>query len=338
MESRNPDDQDIQIDGIPLYEVQGADIWVSDTPPVGAEHDDFWFDTSAIPSFGLNIIGPIPAGPPALPGDAPNDAYIAVDTGHIWIWNGEIWVDAGAFVGPEGDTGPQGPPGFIGPTGAMGPIGPTGPQGQRGATGADSTIPGPMGPTGPRGSSGPMGPPGYDGADSTVPGPEGPIGPTGATGPASTVAGPMGPTGPRGATGAQGAPGPFGPTGPAGADGAIGVDGATGPTGPPGPTVVSADADNVAILGTDGFIYVPSTTQASDFGQYQQVFTVETPDQSFLVQHGLKNRWPMVQMFSADTGEIVTPSVTSQGEDAVEIELFGAIGTEYVVVVTGRRA
>jgi hypothetical protein len=36
-----------------------------------------------------------------------------------------------------------------------------------------------------------------------------------------------------------------------------GLDGAPGSTGPPGPNVVSADPGNVAILGSDGRVYVP---------------------------------------------------------------------------------
>jgi hypothetical protein len=45
-----------------------------------------------------------------------------------------------------------------------------------------------------------------------------------------------------------------GPPGPPGADSTV-----PGPAGPPGPSTVSADANNVASIGTDGFIYVPQT-------------------------------------------------------------------------------
>jgi hypothetical protein len=51
--------------------------------------------------------------------------------------------------------------------------------------------------------------------------------------------------------------GPTGPQGEAGAEGAVGP---TGPQGPAGPTAVSADADNTATLGTDGFLYVGKPT------------------------------------------------------------------------------
>lgn len=88
-------------------------------------------------------------------------------------------------------------------------------------------------------------------------GPEGPIGETGLPGADSTVPGPTGPAGENGADGA------IGPAGPAGTDGADGETGPAGSAGPEGPTVVSADAGNTAILGTDGFLYVPATSLAA---------------------------------------------------------------------------
>ena len=41
-----------------------------------------------------------------------------------------------------------------------------------------------------------------------------------------------------------------------------GADGAVGPAGPEGPTVVSADAGNTSIIGTDGKIYTPAPAPA----------------------------------------------------------------------------
>ena len=110
-----------------------------------------------------------------------------------------------------------------GPTGPQGEVGPQGPAGADGAPGADSTVPGPQGEVGPAGPAG---------ADSTVPGPQGEVGPAGPAGADSTV------------------------PGPAGADGAPGADGAAGPAGPAGPTAISADAGNIAALGTDSLIFV----------------------------------------------------------------------------------
>ena len=112
-------------------------------------------------------------------------------------------------------------------------------------------IQGPVGATGPPGTPGPTGPPG---ADSTVPGP------TGAQGPQ----GPQGPTGPTGSPKAiqvtTGGTGPQGPAGPTGPQGNPGATGSTGPQGPAGPTVVSTDAGNKAILGSDAKIFVPDPT------------------------------------------------------------------------------
>ncbi len=105
----------------------------------------------------------------------------------------------------------------------------------------------------PRWTEGPQGEPGPQGD----PGPQGPAGPAGADG----AQGPQGPAGPAGADGAQGQAGPQGIQGPAGADGA---DGAQGPQGDPGPTAVSADAGNLASLGTDGLLHVPLIDLASD--------------------------------------------------------------------------
>src|SRR5215831_9378024 len=72
--------------------------------------------------------------------------------------------------------------------------------------------------------------------------PQGTVGPPGPTGP-------QGPQGPPGSAGAQGSTGPQGPTGAAGPQGA---------TGPAGPSAVSANAGNVATLGTDNLIFVPA--------------------------------------------------------------------------------
>jgi hypothetical protein len=126
--------------------------------------------------------------------------------------------------------------------GEVGPIGPAGPQG----------IPGNTGPTGPVGPQGPQGTPGvgivYKGNVATV----GALPPTGnAVGDAYSVTAQPGYLyiwsgtvwnqttfqGPPGATGATGATGPV------------------GPQGQPGPNVVSANAPNLSVLGSDGFVF-----------------------------------------------------------------------------------
>ena len=85
------------------------------------------------------------------------------------------------------------------------------------------------------------------------PGPQGPAGPQGAQGPQGPQ-GPQGNQGPIGDTGAQG------PQGNAGPQGAIGPQGPQGNQGPPGPSAVSANAGNLAKLGTDSLIHVPNTS------------------------------------------------------------------------------
>ena len=94
--------------------------------------------------------------PPGPGGNNVGDAYIALDTSRLWVWNGSSWIDNGpvAFAGPTGPTGAQGIQGATGPTGP---------------TGAASTV---AGPTGPTGNVGPTGPTGATGA----------TGPTGASG------------------------------------------------------------------------------------------------------------------------------------------------------------
>lgn len=68
-------------------------------------------------------------------GNQPGDAYIVQSTGHLWVWEGSAWHDAGDIVGPQGPGGPQGPTGPQGPAGATGPGGPTGVQGPAGPAG-----------------------------------------------------------------------------------------------------------------------------------------------------------------------------------------------------------
>jgi hypothetical protein len=88
------------------------------------------------------------------------------------------------------------------------------------------------------------------------------------------VEGPPGPTGPQGE---------IGPTGPTGPTGEIGP---TGPVGPAGPTEVSADTDNLAVLGSDSLILVPnvyafkgvtdgSDADSNDVGAYISVENID---------------------------------------------------------------
>jgi hypothetical protein len=71
-----------------------------------------------------------------------NDAYVTLDTGNTYLWNGTAWVNLGQISGPQGPTGAtgaQGPQGDIGPTGPSGgPTGATGATGPQGPAGSGS--------------------------------------------------------------------------------------------------------------------------------------------------------------------------------------------------------
>jgi hypothetical protein len=109
-----------------------------ETGPVGPQGD---------PGTGINIIGSLP-DPADLPvSGAVGDAYLIA--GHLWVWSGSTWVDAGLIQGPKGDQGDVGPQGEPGTTGAAGPQGEPGPQGLKGDTGDV----GPQGPAGEPGSA-----------------------------------------------------------------------------------------------------------------------------------------------------------------------------------------
>lgn len=88
----------------------------------------------------------------ALPteGLAAGDAYLAKDTGLLYVWDGTAWSDGVQFKGDKGDTGPQGP---------AGPAGPAGADGKDGAAGAQGPA-GEQGPAGKDGAQGPKGDPG----------------------------------------------------------------------------------------------------------------------------------------------------------------------------------
>jgi len=165
-----------------------------------------------------------------------DDAYITLDSGDLWVWNGTTWFNAGAIAGPVGATGPTGPSGATGPTGigSTGATGPSGLQGLQGVTGPAGSV----GPTGATGAIGPSGASGLVGATgpSGIAGATGPSGASGATGPQGNV----GVTGPSGAVGATGATGPQGIQGIQGNQGAVGPTGVSGPVGATGPTGIGA--------------------------------------------------------------------------------------------------
>jgi hypothetical protein len=100
------------------HEIPDADIWVSGSPPVAAKPDDFWFDTSEVPLFGISIGGTLGTlGPPPNTG-ADGDAWWDAD-GNLWVQRNGNWVNQGNFRGPAGPAGPEGPTGPAGPAGTV---------------------------------------------------------------------------------------------------------------------------------------------------------------------------------------------------------------------------
>jgi hypothetical protein len=90
---------------------------------------------------GINIRGEVPSAADLPPGPhEQGDAYITTDTGHLWVWSGTHWVDAGNIQGPAGPAGPPGPQGPPGTAGATGPTGPPGPQGNEGPPGQAADL------------------------------------------------------------------------------------------------------------------------------------------------------------------------------------------------------
>jgi len=104
--------------------------------------------------------------------------WITSNTGHLWIWGGSAYTDAGNITGPQGPQGPAGPTGATGTAGATGSQGPKGDPGTPGTTGATGS----QGPKGDKGDTGLTGSTGSQG----IQGIQGPQGTTGNTGSAGT--------------------------------------------------------------------------------------------------------------------------------------------------------
>ena len=99
----------------------------------------------------VHIKGSVPAVADLanLEGMVVGDGYIVEADGHLHVFNGVDFTDAGEIrgpQGPQGEVGPQGPAGEkgekgdqgeVGPQGAQGEVGPAGPAGEKGADGVD---------------------------------------------------------------------------------------------------------------------------------------------------------------------------------------------------------
>jgi len=103
----------------------GGDVYEKTGPTTWVRRDNLTGPPGP-PGTGVKIEGTVPdAGslPPLGPGDA-GIGYIAEDTGHLWVWDGSQWTDAGLIQGPPGADGAPGMPGVPGAPG---------PQGERGS-------------------------------------------------------------------------------------------------------------------------------------------------------------------------------------------------------------
>jgi hypothetical protein len=89
----------------------------------------------------LGVVSTSSALVPLTSADA-GKGYITSDTGHLWLWSGSLYYDAGVIVGPVGPSGPQGTQGVPGPVGAPGPQGADGQTGPQGPAGTSVTIQG----------------------------------------------------------------------------------------------------------------------------------------------------------------------------------------------------
>jgi hypothetical protein len=81
---------------------------------------------------GVHVTGSVATAADLPAGAAEGDAYVVLATGHLHVWDGAAWIDAGEVRGPAGPTGPTGP---AGPQGLQGVAGPTGPAGADGDDG-----------------------------------------------------------------------------------------------------------------------------------------------------------------------------------------------------------
>jgi len=206
-------------------------------------------------------------------GNTAGDGYIVEFDGHLYVWNGSQWVDAGQIVGPIGSTGATGSVGATGSgsTGATGPAGATGQTFANIATteqiggvivghnlaittsGILSSVLSAIGDTPPDGavlgdqwwdSTIGRGYVYYDGLWVEMSPNVGAVGPTGTQGEngATGATGLTGSTGPRGATGLTGA----------GTTGATGYQGTTGATGPQGISLVLVGSTDTVTTSTVG--------------------------------------------------------------------------------------
>lgn len=60
------------------------------------------------PGQSIAIQGSVATAADLPPSSTIGYGYITRDTGHLWVWDGFVWIDAGNVTGPPGPPGPPG--------------------------------------------------------------------------------------------------------------------------------------------------------------------------------------------------------------------------------------
>lgn len=103
---------------------QGVQGVIGPTGPTGPQGNQGVQGTAGTGVRYMGTVSTASALPPT--GATQGDEYVALDTNHVWIWNGNAWYDNGPAnfgIGPQGPQGIQGPQGVQGPAGTTIPTG-----------------------------------------------------------------------------------------------------------------------------------------------------------------------------------------------------------------------
>lgn len=254
------------------------------------------------------------------------------ESGHLIItFSDDSQQDAGSAIGPTGSQGAQGSVGATGSTGSAGSTGSQGIQGLTGAQGASGSAgaTGSQGSTGAKGDTGNTGAQGIQGATGNT-GPQGIKGDTGLTG----NTGPTGSVGATGSTGPTGATGNTGATGAAGTNGTNGSNGATGATGPSGVIAVTAPITNSGSVTSATIGISASTTSVAG--------SMSSADKTKLDSMTIIGGYPAMTVTSVSntysalvTDELILCDTTSIAFTVTLPTVVGITGKEFIVKCTG---